>query len=200
MSLAAVGRIVTLVLAGWWVSTTVWAFEGLHREIDWVKELQLSATQQQQLEAIEQRYQPLRKEQMRGCQRDSDALQGMREEMHQVLTLQQRETARTLMRAQHQQMQLRHTRELAHRLNLPAEQKDRLLQAVENVQDDYQWPLDIAQHGAARQQYEALLESHLTADQVTQWQQWREQRQYQWARSERSKEKKPCRQQPGEAG
>lgn len=193
MSLAAAGRNLPLVLVAWLASAAAWAFEGLHREIDWVKELQLSAAQQQQLEAIEQRYQPLRNEQMRGCRRDADALQGMREEMHQVLTPPQRETARTLMRAQHQQMQLRHTRELAHRLSLPAAQKDALLQAVQNIQEDYQWPLDIAQHDAARQQYEALLQQHLDAGQLAQWQEWREQRQYQWARSERGNDNKPCR-------
>src|SRR5690606_24507376 len=99
MSLVSVGRIFTLVLAGWWVSAAAWAFEGLHREIDWVKELQLSAAQQQQLEVIEERYQPLRKERTRGCMRAADGLQKMREEMHQVLDVQQREKARTLMRA-----------------------------------------------------------------------------------------------------
>jgi len=198
MSLVSVGRIFTLVLAGWWVSAAAWAFEGLYREIDWVKELRLSAAQQQQLEAIEERYQPLRKEQMRGCMRAADGLQKMREEMHQVLDVQQREKARTLMRAQHQQMQLRHTRELAHRLNLPDEQKDALLQAVTNLQDEYQWPLDIAQHGAARQQYETLLQAQLNAGQLAQWQQWREQRQYQWAQSDNDKKKKPCRRQQAE--
>src|SRR5690606_19257639 len=124
MSLVSVGRIFTLVLAGWWVSAAAWAFEGLHREIDWVKELQLSAAQQQQLEGIEERYLPMRNEQMRRSMRAVEGFQKLREEMHQVLEVQQREKARTLMRAKHQQMQLRNTRELAHRLNLPDEQKD----------------------------------------------------------------------------
>ena len=184
------------LIGGLLISVQVLAFEGKHREIDWSEELQLSDEQQQKIEEIEQRYRDERKE-MREDNRDADNARGaafcekmqaeygkqleqMRAEIHAVLTAEQKERATAVIREQHLQMQLRHARDVAHRLEMNKDQKEKLLNDVLALKDDYQWPLDLAQHEAAREHFDAVLRQHLTDEQVRKWELMREKQMRKW--------------------
>lgn len=193
MGMATLLRQFAVLLAGGLVTMTAGAYDTRQYEIDWAEALQLSHEQQQQIDSIEQRYREQNRQLRPDCAGSANRSRLMRKDMHQVLTAEQRETARVLMHEQHQQLQLRHARELAHRLRLDDAQKEQFLQAVAALKDDYQWPLDIAQHDAARRQFEGVLQSVLSAEQLDKWQQMRKQTAYNWPKHGTGAETKPCR-------
>ncbi len=167
----AAGAALILLLAGQSL-----AFGGKHREIDWDDELELTDAQEERIEEIEHKYEKqiceLRKAaggkgENRG--KVHGLVQTMRAEIQQVLTEEQRQQAQSLMREQHAKMQKKHAKELARKLDLSDEQRSALLKGVKELRDNYQWPLDQLQREAARQQFEQLVQSVLTAEQQEKW-------------------------------
>lgn len=183
---------VMVLLSAVLLSAQTIAFEGKHREIDWTEELQLSAEQQRQIDAIEQRYREQRQGWRNGQHEqsgtDCERLQAerrqhyenMRADIQQVLTAEQKDRAATLMRDQHRQMQLRHARDVAYRLDLSHAQKEQLVEQVSVLKDDYEWPLDLAQHDAARVQLDAVIRAVLTDAQAAKWDRLREKQMRKW--------------------
>lgn len=178
-----------LLLSTLLLAWPVLAFEGKHREIDWNEALQLSEQQQQQIEAIEQRYREQRRDRSEaGCDAVSrlreqhQRQQQLREDIQQVLTPAQVEVAQRMMREQHRRMQASNARELSHRLEMTAGQKQRFMADVEALQDHYQWPLDIGQLEQARERFEQVLQQHLTAPQRERWQRLQDSGRHKWHR------------------
>ena len=163
------------------------AFGGKHREIDWDDELNLTEAQEDRIDDIEDRYHDQMRELRRagGDRADKqdkfEQLQrAMRDEIHAVLTVEQREEARALMREQHSRMRQKYARHLARELDLSDEQQSQLVSTVKALPDDYQWPMDKAQRDAARDQFDAAVESVLTEEQSQQWQKMKERQQSRW--------------------
>lgn len=178
----AVGAACTLLLA-----SQALAFGGKHREIDWDDELELSDAQEERIDEIEDSYESkfreLRKADTPRSENRAKAhelMQAMRAEIQQVLTPEQREQAQSLMREQHAKMQKKHAKELARKLDLSDEQKETLLKGVKEQKDNYQWPLDQSQREAARQHFEQLVQSVLTAEQQEKWTALKEKQMRKW--------------------
>lgn len=170
------------------ICTQAVAFEGKHWDIDWAKELQLSDAQQNRIDAIEQRHREERKALRSEREVSCEQLQAerrqqydrMRAEIQQVLTDEQKARATAQMREQHRQMQWQHARDVAHRLQLSAEQRELLFRAVGQLNDDYEWPLDLVQHEEARGHLDAAIRQVLTGQQADNWDRMREQQVRKW--------------------
>ena len=159
------------------------------REIDWAAELHLSAEQQQQISVIEEGYRDKRKQLMReDCSQQAmqlrDLQHNMRNDVRALLTAEQVQKSDDVVRKQHSHMQLRHAREVAKKLKLADEQRERLLADVASMQEDYQWPLDIDQREQARASFDAVLAQHLSAEQRKRWAALKNNPKHKWHKSE----------------
>ena len=169
--------------------TAAQAADNNSREIDWAAELQLSAEQQQQINAIEEGYRDKRKQLMREeCTQQAKQLRelqhNMRSEVRALLTAEQAHKSDEVVRKQHSHMQLRHAREVAKKLKLSEDQRERLLADVAAMHEDYRWPLDIDQREQARASFEAVLNQHLTAEQRKRWAALKTNAKHKWHKSE----------------
>lgn len=166
-------------------------------EIDWANALSLSPEQQQQIKKIEQAYrqqhQVLKKRHCRAEEKNQEKTtrlkQRMHKDIHNILTTEQKQQASVIIQDQHRQMQLRHARELAYQLNMGDRQKLSFLNAVEDVQYRYQWPLNLEQRKLARTLFEQILTQHLNDDQLAQWQTLSDQHSKKWLKSDEFKPK-----------
>lgn len=168
-----------------------------NNELDWAKTLRLTPEQQQQIKEIENNYRIQHKSlKTPDCISKDESLattthlkQLMHQDIHNILTATQKQLASEVIQAQHRQMQLRHAREIAHQLNMDNTQRLSFLNAIEDVQYNYQWPLNVKQRELARTLFEQVLTQHLNADQLTQWQTKSDQRPNKWHKSDEFKSK-----------
>jgi len=165
-------------LAAMLMVAQVWAFDGRYREIDWNTQLGLSEEQAQQIREIEKKYHnqirelvpegsDWKEKKWQGQRNEADKLMsGMGEEMRSVLTAEQLEQAAELMHDQHSKMRIRMARQLALELEMPIEQEHQLLTEVKSMHDNYQWPMDKKQLDEDRNQFEQVLHSVLSEEQL----------------------------------
>lgn len=147
-------------------------------QFDWAKTLELSTQQQQQIKDIEKKYRTEHKQlRIQDCQpqdklsaSSTELDQQMHLDIHNVLTPTQKQQASEIIQTQHRQMQLGHAREVAHQLNLDKAQRKAFLDAIEDVEYSYQWPLNVQQRELARNVFEQVLMQQLNSDQLQQWQ------------------------------
>src|SRR5690554_5205474 len=166
-----------------------------NNEFDWAKTLMLSTKQQQQIKEIENEYRSKHKDvQVRDCLFKDDSVvasahlkQLMHQDIHNILTPTQKKQASEVIQTQHRQMQLRHARELAYQLKMDNTQRSSFLNAIEDVQYNYQWPLNIKQRELARSLFVQLLEQHLDPEQLHHWQNLSQERPHKWLRSDQFK-------------
>lgn len=146
-------------------------------EVDWVQNLQLSLHQQQQIKNIENAYR-LKHKNLKTQQCSSEEQrakmtaklkQQMHEEIHNILTAEQKLQASAVIQTQHRSMQLRHALEVAHKLKMDSRQKQAFLNDIDNIQYNYQWPLNVQQRETARTLFTQVLEQHLSSDQEKLW-------------------------------
>lgn len=169
--------------------TAAQAADNNSRDIDWAVELQLSAEQQQKISAIEEDYRDKRKQLMReACEQQAMQLRelqhNMRTEVRAQLSAEQAQKSDEVVRKQHSHMQLRHGREVAKKLKLPDEQRERLLADVASMQEDYRWPLDIDQREQARASFDLVLARHLSAEQRKRWLALKNNQKHKWHKSD----------------
>lgn len=148
------------------------------KEVDWVQSLQLSIEQQQQIKDIENVYRVKHKNlksqectsEEKRTQLTAQLKKQMHQDIHNILTAEQKQQASAVIQTQHRSMQLRHAREIAHQLKMDNAQKKEFLNAIDNIQYNYQWPLNVRQREIARTLFTQVLEQHLNASQHQQWQ------------------------------
>ncbi|WP_430460943.1 Spy/CpxP family protein refolding chaperone [Thalassolituus sp. LLYu03] len=153
-----------------------WAFDGKHREIDWEDELSLTDAQEDQIDSIEDNYhdklRDLRQADIKPSEKREQAgelMRQMRDDIHAVLTPEQQGKAQELMRDQHAKMQRKLARQLGRELKLDDQQKDALQKKVADLKTDYEWPLDKEQRDSAMKDFDAAVQSVLTAEQSEKW-------------------------------
>lgn len=169
------------------MATQAMAFDGKHREIDWEDKLDLSETQEEQIDAIEDRYQDqfreLRKGKARSGERQEEIeqlMQQMRTEIRSVLSDEQRQQAKALMAKQHAKMQRKHAKRLARELDLSAEQKDQLMTSLAGLDNDYEWPLDKAQRDEAHEAFDQAVNAVLNDQQKQRWETMKDRQKRKW--------------------
>lgn len=163
-----------------------------NNEFDWAKALSLSAEQQQQIKEVESNYRTQHQGlKSHNCLAEDENMaatnhlkQMMHQDIHNILTAKQKQQASEIIQSQHRQMQLRHAREIAHQLNMDSAQRLSFLNAIEDVQYNYQWPLNVKQRELARTLFEQIVTQHLNIEQLAQWQKKSDQRQSKWHRSD----------------
>lgn len=163
-----------------------------NNEFDWAKALSLTAEQQQQIKEVESNYRTQHKGlKSHNCLPEDEDMavtihlkQMMHQDIHNILTAEQKHQASEIIQSQHRQMQLRHAREIAHQLNMDSTQRLSFLNAIEDIQYQYQWPLNVKQRELARTLFEQTVTQHLHKEQLAQWQKKSDQRQSKWHRSE----------------
>jgi Spy/CpxP family protein refolding chaperone len=163
--------------AGALLSAQALAFDGQHRSIDWQEDLELTEHQEDQIEAIEDKYhqqfRELRKSHKQGERKPEQAhalMKQMRSEIQQVLTKEQRAEARKLMAQQRQQAMEKRLAKMARKLDMSDEQQQQLKQRNDQRSADYQWPMDRVQREQARAEFEQAMNNILTGEQQQQWQ------------------------------
>ncbi|MCA6064142.1 Spy/CpxP family protein refolding chaperone [Thalassolituus marinus] len=169
------------------MATQAMAFDGKHREIDWEDKLDLTDAQEEKIDAIEDRYHDKFRELRKGDARPGDKhdemealMQQMRGEIHDVLTDEQRQQAKDMMREQHAKMQRKHAKRLARDLDLSDEQKDKLMTTLSALKSDYEWPLDKAQRDEAHDAFDAAVNSVLDDEQKQKWEKMKEKQKRKW--------------------
>lgn len=152
-----------------------------HHEINWITALDLTKTQQQQIFAIENDYrnkQQALRENTEHCINPA-ALKAQLEEldreffkeMQGILTAEQQLKANDISRQQFRKIQLRYAHNLANELAMPDEQKQTLLEVVQLVNFQYQWPVNLHQRQQSQTELENTVNQFLTGEQKQQWQQ-----------------------------
>lgn len=152
-----------------------------HHEINWITALGLTKTQQQQIFAIENDYrnkQQALRENTEHCINPA-ALKAQLEEldreffkeMQGILTAEQQLKANDISRQQFRKIQLRYAHNLANELAMPDEQKQTLLEVVQLVNFQYQWPVNLHQRQQSQTELENTVNQFLTSEQKQQWQQ-----------------------------
>lgn len=159
------------------ISAQALAFGGGHRGFDWEEELNLTELQEDQIDAIEDRYQDqfhaMRQGNGQRQERHQQAhalIKQMREEIQQVLSKEQRAAARKLVAERRQHAMKKRLRRVARKLDLSDEQKAQLQQAVSSEKDSYQWPMDQEQRQQARATFDQAMQNILTGEQQQEWQ------------------------------
>jgi len=159
------------------ISAQAMAFGGHQRGIDWEDELNLSEQQEEQIEAIEDRYHDqfheLRKSNSQRQERHQQKvslMKKMREEIQQVLTKEQRATARNLVAERRQKAMEKRLKKLARKLDMTEEQKTQLEQTITAEKANYQWPMDHQQRQQARVKFDNAMSNILTSEQQQEWQ------------------------------
>ncbi|WP_420588414.1 hypothetical protein [Bacterioplanoides sp.] len=159
------------------ISVQAMAFGGHQRGIDWEEELDLTEQQEEQIEAIEDRYQDqfheMRKDKGQRHERHQQAaalMKQMRQEIQQVLTKEQRAQARNLMTERRHKAMEKRLKKLARKLDMTDEQKSQLKQTLTAQKQQYQWPMDQEQRQQARATFDSAMAGILTSEQQQQWQ------------------------------
>jgi Spy/CpxP family protein refolding chaperone len=159
------------------ISVQAMAFGSHQRGIDWEEELDLTEQQEDQIEAIEDRYQGQFHEMKKGKgqrherhQHAATIMKQMRQEIQQVLTKEQRAQARKLMTERRHQAMEKRLKKLARKLDMTEEQKSQLQQTLKTQRQQYQWPMDQEQRQQARVTFDTAMAGILTSDQQQQWQ------------------------------
>lgn len=159
------------------ISAQAVAYGSHQRGIDWEEELDLTEQQEEQIEAIEDRYQnqlrSLRKHHgQRHEQQPKSAIlvKQMRKEIQQVLTKEQRALARQLITERRQKAMAKRIKKLARKLDMTDKQKQQLEVALRTEKSKYQWPMDQEQRQQARERFDSAMVNILTKEQQQQWQ------------------------------
>ena len=159
------------------ISAQAMAFGGHQRGMDWEDELDLTEQQEEQIDAIEDRYHDqfheMRKSKGNRQERHQQAaglLKKMREEIQTVLTKEQRATARKLIAERRQQAMEKRMKKLARKLDMTDEQQSQLKDSMVAQKEQYQWPMDQQQRQQAREDFNNAMNNILTAEQQQQWQ------------------------------
>lgn len=159
------------------ISAQALAFGGGHRGFDWEEELNLTEQQEDQIDAIEDRYQDqfhaMRQGNGQRQERHQQAhslIKQMREEIQQVLSKEQRAAARKLVAERRQHAMKKRLRKVARKLDMTDEQKTQLQQAVSAESNNYQWPMDQEQRQQARANFDLAMQNILTGEQQQEWQ------------------------------
>lgn len=159
------------------ISAQALAFGGGHRGLDWEEELNLTEHQEDQIDAIEDRYQDqfhaMRQNKGQRQERHQQVhslIKQMRAEIQQVLTKEQRAAARKLVAERRQHAMKKRLRKVARKLDMTEEQQTRLQQRVSSDSQNYQWPMDQEQRQQARQAFDLAMQDVLTGEQQQEWQ------------------------------
>ncbi|WP_419812154.1 hypothetical protein [Bacterioplanoides sp.] len=161
--------------AGTLLSAQAWAFDGSQRPIDWEDELGLSEQQEDQIDAIEDKYHKQFRE-LRKSHQPTESTSGhalmkqMRDEIQQVLTKEQRAEARKLVAERRREAMEKRLRQMAKKLDMTDEQKTQLKQTLSQQGQQYRWPMDHEQRQQARAQFDRAMKEILTGEQQQQWQ------------------------------
>lgn len=150
-----------------------------HHGIDWIETLQLSKEQQQQINKLEQsfrlKHQALRQHQETCISQEkiNAELEELRTlffaQMQHILTPEQQQKANQITRNQQRKMQIRYAQSLAQELNMPNEQKRALIEVVQLMNFQYQWPIDIIQRQQSQAELENSMAQLLTDEQRALW-------------------------------
>lgn len=156
-------------------ASTAWG-AGHQHEIDWAQTLTLSPSQQQQIKTIEAKYRDRLKAQQPNCnpekqQRYLELQEQMRLEIRQTLHPAQQKIAQQAMFEHRRLIQLQQAKEVAQYLGMSTTQKEAFFTAVQQLTPSAQWPMTMAQQKQAREQFNALVKAHSSAEQWQKWQQ-----------------------------
>ncbi|UTW48103.1 Spy/CpxP family protein refolding chaperone [Bacterioplanoides sp. SCSIO 12839] len=169
--------------AGTLLSAQALAFDGSQRAIDWEDELDLTEQQEDQIDAIEDKYHKQFRELRKSHKTDTinsrnhgkpqqaqHLMKQMREEIQQVLTKEQRAEARKLVSERRREAMEKRLRKMAKKLDMTDEQKSQLKQTLNEQSQQYHWPMDHAQRQQARAHFDEAMQDILTGEQQQEWQ------------------------------
>lgn len=181
-------RSLSLVACGVLMTTAqAWGFDEGHQKTNWEESLQLTEEQQNQIDAIEDRYRDSFKElrpseaarRERGEKRQELYVK-MREEIRGVLTDEQQALAEEQVRKREGNSRDDHLDKLSRDLSLSEDQRAQLDEKLSQCKKE-EWPVDKAQRDADRGYFEKTVGSVLTDEQKEQWQELREKHRDKWS-------------------
>ena len=169
-------RSLSLVACGVLITTAqAWGFDDRQKKIDWESSLNLSDEQQEQIDAIEDKYRDrfreMKPSEAAGKERREqrqDLYVQMREEIRSVLTDEQQAIAEEQVRKRENEGREEHIERLSRKLDLTAEQKAELDEKLSSCSEE-EWPVSMKMREKDRRDFEKTVKSVLTEEQKKKW-------------------------------
>ncbi|HCG80428.1 MULTISPECIES: hypothetical protein [Thalassolituus] len=169
-------RSLSLVACGVLMTTAqAWGFDDRQKKVDWESSLNLSDEQQEQIDAIEDKYRDrfreMKPSEAAGKERREqrqDLYVQMREEIRSVLTDEQQAIAEEQVRKREKEGREEHLERLSRKLDLTSEQKSELEEKLSSCSEE-EWPVSMKMREKDRRDFEKAVKSVLTDEQKKKW-------------------------------
>ena len=175
-TLARFQRSLSLVACGVLVTTAqAWGVDDRQKKVDWESSLNLSDEQQEQIDAIEDKYKDKFREVKPSEAAGKDRRETrqelyvqMREEIRAVLTVDQQALAEEQVRQREKEGRQERLDRLSRKLDLSEEQRTTLEEKLASCEEE-EWPVSMKKRDEDRQHFEKAVKSVLTDDQKKEW-------------------------------